>query len=482
MANLTYDVIIVGSGIGGLTCASYLAAHGLRVVVIEKNKEPGGYCTSFVRRGFVVDSTIHAIQNCAEKSILYKIFNELGIYQDLNLIRRDPTDTIFTDNEVFHINHDPIQTIANFQKAFPLERLNLQKFLTFLYSADFLTIFFKYKNVSFKTVLDSCFEDNRLKAVFEIFLGNIGSFAEKTSAVSAFSLLRQFIFFGGYYPKGGMQKIPDLLVSQIKANGGELLLGNQVERILVDRGSCIGVQLKNNVTINSKVVVSNSDLTHTFNKLIGGVESGAIRGRLTSRIPSYSIYIVYLLLNKSLKDELKTGPGIWYVPNSKLICEKSNFETDSIVRGMFCSVSSKLDQDLMPPGHDIVRIMTSSMSHDANYWKKNAKDVSSGLKVQAGLIIKDLDKFILCEGRATSLTMENYSLNREGAVSGWMNSVNQVQEDLFSMSPEIRGLYFVGHWISEKYGNGGIAMVCSGGRKVAMRVIRNFNKKFKMDV
>jgi phytoene dehydrogenase-like protein len=40
-----YDVVIIGSGIGGLTAGAYLAKHGVKVLVCEQGRQPGGYFT-----------------------------------------------------------------------------------------------------------------------------------------------------------------------------------------------------------------------------------------------------------------------------------------------------------------------------------------------------------------------------------------------------------------------------------------------------
>ena len=47
-----YDVIVIGAGISGLVCGCYLAKAGLRVLIVEQHNKPGGYCTSFKRKGF----------------------------------------------------------------------------------------------------------------------------------------------------------------------------------------------------------------------------------------------------------------------------------------------------------------------------------------------------------------------------------------------------------------------------------------------
>ncbi|MBU4034978.1 MAG: FAD-dependent oxidoreductase [Proteobacteria bacterium] len=50
-----YDAVIIGAGIGGLTCGTVLAKAGKKVLIVERNKRPGGYVTSYSRDGFIFD-------------------------------------------------------------------------------------------------------------------------------------------------------------------------------------------------------------------------------------------------------------------------------------------------------------------------------------------------------------------------------------------------------------------------------------------
>ena len=52
MSNISskYDAIVIGAGLGGLVCGSYLAKKGLKTLIIEKNDKVGGYCSSFCKR------------------------------------------------------------------------------------------------------------------------------------------------------------------------------------------------------------------------------------------------------------------------------------------------------------------------------------------------------------------------------------------------------------------------------------------------
>jgi len=84
-----YDVVIVGSGLGGLACGTMLAKEGYKVCVIEKNKQIGGNLQTFVREGVVFDSGVHYVGGLDKGQNLYQLFKYLGIMDKLKLRKLD---------------------------------------------------------------------------------------------------------------------------------------------------------------------------------------------------------------------------------------------------------------------------------------------------------------------------------------------------------------------------------------------------------
>src|SRR5208283_4318032 len=84
------DVIIVGSGIGGLTCGALLAKNGLNTVILEQHSRPGGYVTSYKRNGFLFD-VVHVIGGLREGAPIEKIFSYLGLTEKVEFIEVEKT-------------------------------------------------------------------------------------------------------------------------------------------------------------------------------------------------------------------------------------------------------------------------------------------------------------------------------------------------------------------------------------------------------
>ena len=83
---MKYDAVVIGSGIGGLTAASLLSRKGWKIVLLEKERQAGGYVVSFKRGERVFDATGAFVGGCHEGGDFYQVLQEIGAEKDIEFI------------------------------------------------------------------------------------------------------------------------------------------------------------------------------------------------------------------------------------------------------------------------------------------------------------------------------------------------------------------------------------------------------------
>ena len=296
-----YDVVVIGSGLGGLVSAVILAKEGKKVVVLEKNNQFGGNLQTFVRDKTIFDTGVHYIGGLDKGENLYNYFSYLNIIDQLKLTKLDEDgfDIIsFDDDE----NQYPIaQTYRNFVEKlavfFPEERENLIKYSkkleelclafpmynlnigTFADEEDFLSI-------NAKEYIDSIFTNERLKAVL---VGNnflyVGQ-AEKTPLYIHALSVNSYIHSAWRCVNGGSQ-IAKLLIKELKKYNGEIYKYQEIDTFLQDDDeNVIGCQAKNGRQFFGDLFISNINIKRTI-EMLGESKFGKPFSR---RIKSLEVY------------------------------------------------------------------------------------------------------------------------------------------------------------------------------------------------
>jgi phytoene dehydrogenase-like protein len=226
-----YDAVIIGAGISGLVCGCYLAKAGLKTLIVEKNAKPGGYCTSFTRDVFHFDACVHSLGSLRKRGDLRGILKELDLEKKLDIKRYDPSDIIITPDYKISFWNDLDKTIREFQDNFPHEAKNIKQFFEHVLNFNALTSA-SLVNKTFEELLNQHFKNRKLKAVLSLpILGNAGLPPSMISAFPAVMLYKEFILDGGYYPKNGMQDLPDKLTERFQEFGGSLMFKQIVNKI-----------------------------------------------------------------------------------------------------------------------------------------------------------------------------------------------------------------------------------------------------------
>lgn len=473
MANKSdYDVIIIGAGIGGLVCGCYLAKAGLRTLIVEQHLAPGGYCTSFFRKGYRFDTSVHYVGG-VKNGVLAQILKQLVDKGEIKFYQADPADKVIVSGKVTYIRANPADTIKEFKKSFPSEKTNVENFFKYMLDTSILDIYRQTGNLSFKQFLDSYFKDDCLKATISLLLlSNMGVPPSRISTPVSIIFIREFLLDPGYYPEGGMQQFANFLANKFKQFGGDLLLSNKVSRIpLNNNGVASGVVIDSIGEVRSKYVVSAVDATQTFNELID--KKTKELSMVNKLLPSTSIFAVYLGLKEGFRKIIGETCNIWMC--NELDIDKMhndlsrNLRSHVIKMGMFSFPSAK-DKGLKISG-DIMEIFTPATYEGVAFWNKHRIAIKESLLSLAESCIPGLKGYVDIVVDATPVTFQRYTSNRDGACYGWASTIEQVDGSLLPQVTSIKNLFLVGHWCMMGGGQGGVSTVALSGKKVSERIL-----------
>jgi len=473
-----FDVTIIGSGIGGLITGCYLARENLKVCIVEQHSKPGGYCTSFNRKGFNFDVGVHYI-GAIKRGVFGRILSELDLDSDLRFYQFNPSDKIIMPDFEVNILSDPKLTLAELKRVFPDHRESLVSFFDLILARNFLPVYSKIKRLTFLQLLDSYFSDFKLKAVFNILLGNIGIPSSRISALAAVVLFRTYILDPGYYPKGGMQEIPDRIIKKFVSFGGKTFFSARVKKILLKDGKVSSIQLEKDLELKSKVVISNADATNTFCELLDvkSKESRLVR----SMEVTPSAFVAYLGVNKDIREHLHDESSRWHCYTYD-IDDQFNVSRESIQK-------QRLPWVLLtfPSCHDrncqhnksTLGVFTIAPYENSEFWEHHRASMLELMISHAEKIVPKLRQHLIVAETATPLTFAKYTSNRRGAAFGWAATLDQIKPKIIPQISSIPGLYLTGHWCTGSSGQCGVTGVAFSGRKVAEIVMASFKIKWR---
>jgi len=475
--NYDYDAIIIGAGISGLVCGCYLAKAGLKTLIVEKNSKVGGYCTSFTRNGFHFDACVYSLSSFRQGGILNKIFNDFDLKSNFKLIRHDISDTIITPNYKISLFHDVEKSIGELSKSFPQQRSKIESFLKLIYFTP-LILLTKYKNFTLKDLLDLYFDNGELRTILTIaLLGYTGLPPSTLSAFVAILIFREFIFDGGYYPEGGMQRFSDALALKMIEYGGEIQTFAKVSRILLDNNQVKGIQLESGKVFNSKLIISACDIHETFFELIdySKVPKTFLEKIDRNRI-SLSAFLVYLGLSKDLEPFPELKSHTWVIANN---CEDIEKIYTNLLNEQFdfIAMSSPTLKDQNMPQR-VIKKESLFLFVNMMFRNKPLRDqdkIVEELITLAEEVIPDLGKFIKLQFTASPSTLYRWTLNYDGAAYGWADTISHFGDPDFSERTKIKHLFLAGHWSNK---SSGVTSVANSGFLAAESVIRE-SKKIK---
>jgi prolycopene isomerase len=477
----SYDVVVIGAGLGGLAAAAFTARAGKRVLVVERQDRVGGLAHSFERGQYHFDTAVHATSFGSVEPSLHTMLDELGVGDRCEWLQcATPLYSTFFGDDRVDLPMGVGAFTASLQDRFPAEADGIARFVDLLVTltremerprpqgstkdmtaaADTFSTILQYRHATVADALDEHLSDPRLKAVIAANWPNVGLPPSELSLLYWTGMATIRMEGGQYYCAGGFQGLGEAFAEAVRMHGGEIVLGAEATGISVEDGRATGVTLSGDRHVRAGAVVSNGDLIRTFESLVGVEHLPTRTVRKLGRMkPSLSAFIVFAVTRLDLK-----ALGFGHVAFAYPSWDHEASFAGSLAgepTSLMIAMPSVTDSSLTPPGEHVLSA-TALVRYDARDWSADKERCTEAVLDRLERIMPGFRDALVFTESATPQTIERFSAHHNGAMYGWANSVDQVATRRPSNKTPIEGLFLAGHWAQP--GSGSMGVIFSGLR------------------
>jgi phytoene desaturase len=481
----SYDAVVIGAGLGGLSAAAALAKAGKRVFVAERQDGPGGNAHAFARGEYTFDPAIHVTAQGFDVEFLGIYLDALGVASSLDLIVLPDLYAVDVDGERFTLPTGIDGVIEYLAEQFPKDADGIAAYIQTCAQVTresqappprvalkdleavmaALPTLFKYRTSTLGSVIDEFVSDERARTVLGAQWPYMGLPPSRLSFMVGTGVWMALMAPGPVYVRGGFQKLADALAGVVQDSEGTIVYGTAVSRIDVEGGRAVGVTLDGGRQVRAPVVVSNADARVTFEQLVGADHlSDRFMRRLGRMRPSISAFMLYSACALPLEEMGLSGEVFAYEhwDHDRTWSDISAGK----LGGTWLSIPTLHDHSLAPAGEHLV-IFTSLMPYDIGEpWPEAKARLTEEMVARVESLIPGYRESITFLDSATPETFHDYTLAQDGAIYGWENTPNQSLPKRLPQQSPIEGLLLAGHWANP--GTGSVRCLLSGLSAAAM--------------
>ena len=481
-----YDNIFIGSGMGCLSAAALLAKEGQKSLILEQHYTPGGYTHVFKRKGFEWDVGIHYIGEMQrEKSAMRKLFDYITDAQ----LKWADMGAVYDRILIGDKTYDLVRGVKNFKdqlKAdFPEDTKAIDAYVDLIFKANrtgasfyaskAIPPFFNsiagglmrrpYLRYADKTTYQVLRELTSNEELIKVLCGQYGDYGlppKKSSFIMHATLVRHY-FDGGSFPVGGSSQIVKTIDPIIEKAGGTILINAEVDQIILEGDTAVGVKMKDGKKIMAKRIVSGTGLVNTYKRLLSNdvVKRFNLDSQLQKVQPSASHACLYLGLEGSPEELQLPKTNYWLYPDDldhDACVDRYLKNTDEDFPVVYISFPASKDPDFQNryPGKSTIDIITlvpyeQFAKWDGTRWMKRGEDYEA-LKdsLTQRLISKLTELFPQVKGRikhselSTPLSTKYFTKYETGEIYGLDHSPSRFRQKFLQPRTPIHNFYLTG--------------------------------------
>ncbi|MGG3891725.1 phytoene desaturase family protein [Metabacillus fastidiosus] len=491
------DVIVIGSGLGGLVSAAMLAKQGKKVTVLEQHYLSGGYATSFKRRKLEFEVSLHLMGDLGEGGTLRKILEELGVLETVDFYEVDSLyKVVFPDKSIIALSGNVQDYKQQLINIFPQEKNGIETFVqTFIKireeimyiternnSGQTINLFqdaptlISYQNDTLKIMLSKFINSEELQTIISQYWMYFGLPPSQMSAVFYAYVWTEYHIYGGYYPHRRSQSLSDALKNIILKNGGEVLVRQEVTKILHNDNRVYGVETAKKQQLIADCIISNVNPKHTFGDLIGyEFLPKRYKEKVKRQVPSLSCIQAYVYLDIDLPEVYGEKNHEIFV-NEYYDIEKAYYEVQNLCveTAPYCIT---IYENINPEYHErgMTTLSLFQLSSYENWltlgkeeYQKKKKEVTEILLGRLNIQYPGVIKHVKYAELSTPHTNERYTKNTNGAIYGAAQTIHQSLHRRLPQTTPIKNLYLAGAWTQP---GGGYSGTIWSGYNLAKKIL-----------
>ena len=308
----SFDVVIIGAGLGGLLCGNILSREGLNVCIVEKNHKPGGSLQTFGRKGKIFNTGLNYTESLEEGQVLNQYFRYFGIMDKLKLRKLDPEgfDVIDFPDRQYCLGMGQENFVNILAEQFPSERGALKTYTEKLgkicSSISLYTLQDKQHSIigdydlstGAHDYISSVLSDDRLR---NIVAGNNLLYAghEQKTPLFIHALINHSFIESAWRVVDGSHQLVNLLTNSIAANGGTILQSHKVQKLVAESGRIQYAQVYDNEPVFGKYFIANVHPDQLIEMADQDLLKKAFASRIRSLEDTMGMFTLYLVFKKN---------------------------------------------------------------------------------------------------------------------------------------------------------------------------------------